>query len=151
MKKLVTVLFLTALCTQTFAFTLKRKSDFSVKETIDRLQNAAKENQLNIFARINHQENAKKAGIETSPAEILIFGSPTLGNELLKENIRIGLELPIRAVAYEDEKGIVWLAYRSPMALANDYRIRRPDITRPLERLLQDLTKKASKQEIIRQ
>ena len=70
-------------------------SNHSVDVTIDRLEAAAKAKGLNVFARINHYENAKKMGLTMQPSTLLLFGSPKLGVPLMTDAPSIGIDLPV--------------------------------------------------------
>ena len=103
------------------------KSDFSATKTLDRLGLALKRAGLTIFARIKHQTGAKKVNIPLRPTEVLIFGNPKMGTPLMNSNQAIGLDLPMRAVAWEDAKGVTHLAYTDPAALKARYGIANRD------------------------
>lgn len=88
-----------------------KPSNYSVTETIDRLEAVLKEKGLNIFDRIDHQAGAEKAGLELRPTQVLIFGNPKLGTPLMTSAPTTAIDLPQKALAYEDESGKVYLAY----------------------------------------
>ncbi len=88
-----------------------KSSNHSVSETIDRLQALLEEKGLKIFARIDHQAGAAGADLELRPTEILIFGNPKLGTPLMTSAQTTAIDLPQKALAYEDENGGVFLAY----------------------------------------
>jgi uncharacterized protein (DUF302 family) len=85
-------------------------SSSSVRETIDRLVSAATPRGLLIFARIDHADNAAKVGMALRPTELLIFGSPKGGTPLMQDKQTAGIDLPLKALAWEDADGKVWLA-----------------------------------------
>jgi uncharacterized protein (DUF302 family) len=90
----------------------------SVKETIDRLADAATSTGLRIFARIDHRHGAEEVGMALRPTELLIFGGPRGGTPLMQDRQSVGLDLPLKALAWEDDQGQVWLAYNDPAWLA---------------------------------
>lgn len=100
------------------------RSAYSVAETIDRLEAALRAKGLTIFARIDHGANARRIGVDLRPVQLLIFGSPKIGSQLLTSNPMVGLDLPMKALAWEDDDGKVWLAYNRPQYLADRYDIR---------------------------
>lgn len=100
-----------------------KKSDFDTTKTLDRLGLALERAGITLFGRIKHASNAKKAGLELRPTEILIFGNPNLGTPLMQTNQAIGLDLPLRAVAWENADGTTYLAYTDPAALKSRYGI----------------------------
>jgi uncharacterized protein (DUF302 family) len=87
------------------------ESRHSVSETINRLARIVVEKGLTIFVRIDHSGNAQAAGLELRPTEVIIFGNPRAGTPLMQESQTSGIDLPVRAVAWEDHDGKVWLTY----------------------------------------
>jgi uncharacterized protein (DUF302 family) len=94
------------------------ESRFPVCVTIDRLVAAADAAGLLIFARIDHAKGAREAGLDLRPTELLIFGHPRGGTPLMAERQQAGIDLPFKALAWEDEHGQVWLAWNDPQWLA---------------------------------
>src|SRR5262245_45462050 len=86
-------------------------SNFSVNETIDRLATTISPLGLKVFARIDHAAGAKEAGFALRPTELLIFGNPKGGTPLMLEQQTAGIDLPVKALAWEDAEGKVWLTY----------------------------------------
>jgi uncharacterized protein (DUF302 family) len=93
-------------------------SSYSVAETIDRLVQAATNAGLRIFARIDHAAGAAEVGMELRPTELLIFGNPRGGTPLMQARQTAGIDLPVKALAWEDEAGMVWLTYNNAGWLA---------------------------------
>jgi len=88
-----------------------KPSNYSVKETIDRLEGILSEKGLKIFARVDHQAGAAAADLELRPTELLIFGNPKLGTPLMTAAQTTAIDLPQKALAYEAEDGNVYLSY----------------------------------------
>jgi len=86
----------------------------SAHDTIDALVDLATKAGLTIFARIDHAANAKAVGMDLRPTELVMFGSPKNGTVLMEDEQTAGLDLPFRALAWEDENGEVWLTYNDP-------------------------------------
>ena len=86
-------------------------SEFPVAETIDRLAELATARGLRVFARIDHADGAAKAGMTLRPTQLLIFGNPTGGTPLMQDRQTAGIDLPVKALAWEDADGRVWLSY----------------------------------------
>ncbi len=86
-------------------------SSYSVAETIDRLVSAVTSRGLTLFARINHAENAAKQGLQLRPTELILFGNPKVGTALMQDKQTSGIDLPVKALAWQDEAGKVWLTY----------------------------------------
>jgi len=89
-------------------------SRYSVPETLARLQSILKEKGLMVFALIDHSGEAEKAGLTMRPTQLLIFGSPKGGTPLMVAAPRLAIDLPLKALAWQDEQGKVWLSYNSP-------------------------------------
>jgi uncharacterized protein (DUF302 family) len=87
------------------------KSGFSAAETIDRLADIVQRAGLLVFARIDHGANAKEIDAPLRPTELLIFGNPKGGTPLMQDRQLSGLDLPMKALAWEDGEGVVWLSY----------------------------------------
>jgi uncharacterized protein (DUF302 family) len=94
------------------------KSVHSVGETANRLESLLKEKGMTMFAHIDHAEGAKKVGETLRPTELLIFGSPKVGTALMQCGQSIGIDLPLKALIWEDAGGQVWLTYNDPQSLA---------------------------------
>jgi uncharacterized protein (DUF302 family) len=90
------------------------RSRYSVPETLGRLQSILKEKAITIFALIDHSGEAEKAGLSMRPTQLLIFGSPKAGTPLMLAAPGLALDLPLKALAWQDENGQVWLSYNSP-------------------------------------
>jgi uncharacterized protein (DUF302 family) len=93
-------------------------SKYSVGETLDRLTAAITSAGLLIFARIDHAGNAKEVGLELRPTELLLFGHPRGGTPLMQDKQTAGIDLPVKALAWEDKEGMVWLTYNEAAWLA---------------------------------
>jgi uncharacterized protein (DUF302 family) len=89
-------------------------SRYSVPETLARLQAILREKGLTVFALIDHSGEAEKAGLTMRPTQVLIFGSPKGGTPLMVAAPRLAIDLPLKALAWQDEQGKVWLSYNSP-------------------------------------
>lgn len=87
------------------------ESRFGVTETIDRLAEVVKRAGLLVFARIDHAAGARDVGASLRPTELLIFGNPKGGTPLMQDRQLAGIDLPVKALAWEDEQGKVWLSY----------------------------------------
>ncbi|HKV58621.1 MAG TPA: DUF302 domain-containing protein [Ktedonobacteraceae bacterium] len=93
-------------------------SRFSVGETLDRLTAALTSAGLLVFARIDHASNAEAIGLELRPTELLIFGHAKGGTPLMQDKQTAGIDLPVKALAWEDEEGKVWLTYNEAAWIA---------------------------------
>jgi uncharacterized protein (DUF302 family) len=93
-------------------------SRHSVPDTLDRLETLAKANGLMVFARIDFSGDAGRAGLSMRPMQMVLFGNPKAGTALLVASPRAGLDLPLRALVWEDADGRVWISSNAPDYLA---------------------------------
>jgi len=93
-------------------------SSFGPKETMDRLETEVKAKGLSVFARIDHAAGAAAVGMALRPTEVLIFGNARGGTPLMQAGQSAGIDLPLKALVYQDEAGQVWLAYNDPSWIA---------------------------------
>ena len=93
-------------------------SRFGVKETMDRLEADIRAKGMTVFARIDHAAGAVAVGMPLRPTELLIFGAAKAGTPLMQEDQAVGIDLPLKALVYEDAGGKVWLAYNDPHWIA---------------------------------
>jgi len=87
------------------------------KETMDRLASAVTDRGMTVLARIDHAAAAAKAGMELRPT-VLIFGNPKAGTPLMQVVQTMGIDLPLKALVWQDDNGKTWLAYNDPKWLA---------------------------------
>ena len=93
-------------------------SNHSVKETLDRLEASLRGNGVTVFARIDHAAGATSADMTLPPTELIIFGQPKAGTPLMQEQQSIGIDLPLKMLAWQDANGNNWLAYNDIAWLA---------------------------------
>jgi uncharacterized protein (DUF302 family) len=96
---------------------VSRPSRYSVQDTVDRLEAVVKAKGVTVFARIDHSGEAQKAGLTMRPTQLLIFGNPKAGTALMNAAPSVAIDLPLKALAWEDETGQVWLSFNSPAYL----------------------------------
>src|SRR6266850_1673210 len=89
-------------------------SDFGPKETMDRLEAEIKAVGMTVFVRVDHAAGAASVGMRLRPTELLIFGNAKGGTPLMQADQAVGIDLPLKALVYEDASGKVWLAYNDP-------------------------------------
>src|SRR5262252_2566099 len=93
-------------------------SRFDPKETIDRLETELRSQGMNIFARIDHAAGAREAGLELRPTEVIIFGNARGGTPLMQSAQTAGIDLPLKALVWQDTHGKTWLSYNNPAWIA---------------------------------
>jgi uncharacterized protein (DUF302 family) len=89
-------------------------SHHSVTQTMERLESLLKERGVMIFARIDFSGDAARAGLTMPPEQMLIFGNPKAGTPLMQSVPAAGLDLPLKALAWEDAEGHTQIAYNDP-------------------------------------
>ncbi len=93
-------------------------SRFGPKETMDRLEAEVKGKGLTVFARIDHAAGAAEAGLILRPTELLILGNAKGGTPLMQSAQTMGIDLPLKALVWQDEQGRTFLSYNDPAWLA---------------------------------
>ena len=91
---------------------------YGPKDTMDRLEAEIKARGMTVFARIDHAAGAAQVGLPLRPTELLIFGSAKAGTPLMQSNQAIGIDLPLKALVWEDAAGKTWLSRNDPGWLA---------------------------------
>jgi uncharacterized protein (DUF302 family) len=94
-------------------------SSYGPKDTMDRLEAEVKAKGMTVFARIDHTAGATGVGLSLRPTEVLIFGNAKAGTPLMQSVQTIGLDLPLKALVWQDASGNTWLSYNDPAWLAN--------------------------------
>ena len=94
------------------------QSGFSAKETIERLLVALAEKNLTVFARVDHAAGAASVGMSLRTTELVIFGSPKGGTPLMQDRQLAGIDLPLKALIWEDAERRAWLSYNDPTWIA---------------------------------
>jgi uncharacterized protein (DUF302 family) len=84
-------------------------SAYRVAETVDRLAAAAEAAGMQVFVRVNHAAGAAEVGMSLRPTELILVGNPRGGTPLMQDRQTAGIDLPLRALAWEDADGRVWL------------------------------------------
>ncbi len=102
---------------------ISKRSSHDVKTTANRLENTLREKGMSVFIRINHAEGAQKVGIKLRSTEVIIFGNPKVGAPMMQCGQTIAIDLPQKALIWEDEAGQVWLSYNDPQYLAKRHGI----------------------------
>jgi uncharacterized protein (DUF302 family) len=99
------------------------QSPYSTKETVDRLEAIVKARDFTVFARIDHAAGAQRVGQALRPTELLIFGNPRGGTPFMVCQQSVGIDLPLKALVWEDAAGQVWLGYNDPAYLATRHQV----------------------------
>ena len=90
------------------------RSAYGPTETMSRLETAVKAKGLTVFARVDHAAGAAEVGLPLRPTEVLIFGNAGGGTPLMQAMQTTGIDLPLKALVWQDESGKTWLSYNDP-------------------------------------
>ena len=121
------------------------KSSHDVKTTVDRLENKLREKGMTVFIRINHAEGAQKVGKKLRPTELIIFGNPKVGTPLMQCGQSVAIDLPQKALIWQDEAGQVWLSYNDPKYLASRHSIKGcSEVIKKIEKALGNFARMAT-------
>jgi len=99
------------------------KSQFGPEKTKDRLEAEIKAHGMIIFARVNHAALAAEVGLVLRPTEVILFGNPRGGTPLMQAKQTMGIDLPLKALVWEDASGQTWLSYNEPEWLAKRHEL----------------------------
>ena len=99
------------------------KSAHDVGTTADRLEKVLKSKGMTVFIRIDHAEGAQKIGETLRPTQLVIFGNPKVGTPMMQCRQSVAIDLPQKALIWEDETGQVWFSYNDPKYLATRHEI----------------------------
>lgn len=122
---------------------IKSISPYSVNETMDRFESILKKKGFTIFARIDHQKNAESIDLTMNPAQVIIFGNPKGGTVLMKKDIAVALDLPLRVAVYQTLNNKVVIAYHAPAAMTEPYDLKDHKVIKKVTKGLNKLTKTA--------
>jgi uncharacterized protein (DUF302 family) len=100
------------------------RSNFGPKETMDRLEAEIRVQGMTVFGRIDHAAGAAEAGFELRPTELIIFGNARGGTPLMQPAQTVGIDLPLKALVWEDASGTTWLSYNEPGWIAQRHNIK---------------------------
>jgi uncharacterized protein (DUF302 family) len=121
------------------------KSAFNAKETMNRVEEQVKQRGLNVFARIDHTAGAARIGKTLRPTEVLIFGNPQGGTPLMECAQSAGIDLPLKALVWEDATGQVWIGYNDPAYLAKRHEAAQCPVVDPMSKALAGIAQAAAK------
>ena len=131
---------------------ITKPSRYSVKETITRFETAVKEREaagFTVFTEIDHAAAAKKFGLDMRPRTVIVFGNPKLGTQVMLKTPLLAIDVPPKALVWEDDEGKVWLSYNSADYLYKTIYPRHgaeaPPTTAPLAKALDEMSDYATK------
>src|ERR1700731_4074567 len=131
---------------------ITKPSRYSVKETVTRFETAVKEREaagFTVFTEIDHAAAAKKFGLDMRPRTVIVFGNPKLGTQVMLKTPLLAIDVPPKALVWEDDQGKVWLSYNSSDYLYNTIYARHgaaaPPTTAPFAKALDEMSDQATK------
>jgi uncharacterized protein (DUF302 family) len=120
-------------------------SSFSPKETMDRLEAEIRAKGMSVFARLDHAAGAAEAGLELRPTNLIIFGNARGGTPLMQASQTAGIDLPLKALVWQDAAGKTWLSYNEPSWIAQRHHLGiKAEIVDKMAAALSAMAKKAA-------
>jgi len=113
-------------------------SSFGPKETMDRLETEVTAKGLTIFARIDHAAGAAQVDLPLRPTQLLIFGNAKAGTPLMQSSQEVGIDLPLKALVWQDAAGHTWLSYNDLHWLAKRHGLG-PDMNQTIDAMVAGL------------
>lgn len=99
------------------------QSKYAFDETVNRLQSAFEAENITVFSVIDHSGEAQKTGMELRPTKVLVVGNPKAGTPLMQENQKLAIELPLKVLVTENEKGDVMVSYKKSSSFVEQYQL----------------------------
>jgi uncharacterized protein (DUF302 family) len=138
-------LIITVLPAQAADGLISVKSAHDVKTTADRLESTLKAKGMRVFIRIDHAQGAQAVGQSLRPTELVVFGNPKVGTPLMQCAQSVAIDLPQKALIWEDAAGQVWLAYNDPRYLEGRHAIEGcGEVLQKVEKALANFAKAAT-------
>jgi uncharacterized protein (DUF302 family) len=120
-------------------------SRFDPKETMDRLQAEIRAQGMTVFARVDHAAGAAEVELTLRPTELIIFGNARGGTPLMQASQTAGIDLPLKALVWEDAAGKTWLSYNEPSWIVQRHGLGvRAEIVDKLATALSAISRKAA-------
>jgi uncharacterized protein (DUF302 family) len=110
---------------------VSKPSKYSVPETLHRLETILTAKGIKVFALVDHSGEAEKAGLKMPPTQLLIFGNPKGGTPVMMANAAAAIDLPWKALAWQDADGQVWLSYNDAAYIQHRFGLS-DDVMKPL-------------------
>ena len=121
-----------------------KESCVSVDKTAENIKSLVEQKGLNIFAIINHSGNAKSVDMKLNESKMIIFGNSKLGTALMQQDMKVGLDLPLRILVYKDSDSKVKMAFRDGSWLKNKHILNAPQKVKRLNKAMSSITTQAS-------
>lgn len=121
------------------------QSDFSVEETVEILKKEIGKQGWHLFAHIDHAKEAQKKGLQLRPTQVILFGNPQIGTLLMQDQQTAAIDLPAKALVYEDEKKRVLIVYNTTDWLRERHQLRDEATIKKISSVLEDVCQSAVK------
>jgi uncharacterized protein (DUF302 family) len=122
------------------------QSDFNVETTVNRLQDILTKKGMTIFKVVEHAKSAAKVAIPLRPTTLVIFGNPKVGSKLMQCGQSIAIDLPQKALIWQDKNNHAWLSYNDMDYLAQRHELKSCDkLIAKVKQALHKLMHKAAK------
>jgi len=119
---------------------VSKKSPFTVEETLNRMEALVQQKGMKVFVRIDHAKGAESVGKTLRPTEVILFGNPQGGTPFMQCAQTVGIDLPLKALAWEDASGQVWLSYNDPEFLAQRHDVPECAVAKKMTQALANMT-----------
>ena len=97
-----------------------------------------------VFGRYDHEANAQGVGLSLPPTQVIVFGAPKVGTQLMQQNPSIAIELPLRISVWQDAAGSVWVNFPQMDKLAARYGMADHPVIKQMQKMLENLTVKSA-------
>jgi len=125
---------------------ITKTSSLSVDKTIEKMKSLIETKKgMKVFAVIDHKADAKKADYEMNDEKVIVFGNSEMSVRMMLRDERVGLDLPLRVLVYQDEKEKTKIVYRDPKEWAKSFNLKGCVLLEKMEKVLDDITSKSSK------
>ena len=120
------------------------ESQFSVPETMTRIEQTLHTMGVPVFAKFDHGKNAEEVGLQLLPNQVIVFGSPKVGTKLMQDNPSISIELPLKISVWEDKNGSVWATFPQMRTMAAEYGLEAEPVIGKMQELLEKIVIKGA-------
>lgn len=120
------------------------ESEFSVAETVKRIEDNLAKSGVPLFGKYDHAANAQEAGLSMLPTQVLVFGAPKVGTQLMQQAPGISIELPLRMSVWQDAQGSVWVNFPQMPRVAARYGLENHPVIGKMQKMLEQLAVKAA-------
>ena len=129
---------------------ITKRSNYSVQETVERFGNGIKTRGFMVFTEVDHAAAATKYGLDLRPRTVIVFGNPKLGTAPMQKFPTLAIDVPPKALVWQDDQGAVWLTYNSAEYLGATIYPRHglsmpPEARQALEQLLSEVSDQSTK------